>query len=88
MNYAPDNIGFYEPISSIKEKDNQDLEKIVMGISTFNQSPKQVSEKIYLSHLYGFQGISLFSYYTIDKNQKKNLIWFDPIIDVFINNIE
>ena len=88
MNYASDNIGFYGPISSIKEKNNQDLEKIIMGISTFNQSSKQVSEKIYLSHLYGFQGISLFSYYTIDENQKENLIWFDPIIDVFINNIE
>ena len=88
MNYASDNIGFYSPISSIKENENQELNKIVMGISTFNQSSKQVSEKIYLSYLYGFKGISLFSYYNIDEKQRKDLIWFEPIIDIFINNIE
>ncbi len=88
MNYAPDNIGFYNPISSIDDTGKQNLDKIVMGISTYNQEPKQISEKIYITNLYGFRGISLFSYYNIEDNQKENLFWFDPIIDIFINNID
>ena len=83
MNYAPNSTDFYNSIGSIKDHEGQDLNKIVMGISTYNQDSKKVSEKIYLSYLYGFKGISLFSYNSIEKNQKTDLNWFYPIIDIF-----
>ena len=54
-----------------------------MGISTYNQEAKEISGKIYSSYLEGFKGISLFSYNSIDEKQKKNSLWFDPIMDMF-----
>ena len=40
-----------------------------MGISIYNQNALNVSDKIYLSYLYNFKGISLFSY----DNRKNDL---------------
>ena len=83
MNYYPDSAEFYIPTLLIKEDGYQGLNKIVMGISTYNQEAKEISGKIYSSYLEGFKGISLFSYNSIDEKQKKNSLWFDPIMDMF-----
>ena len=84
MNYASNSAGFYDSIESIRNNMREEsLNKIIMGISTYNQDSKKVSDKIYLSYLYGFKGISLFSYDSINDNQKKDLNWFYPIIDIF-----
>ena len=50
-----------------------------MGIGIYNQDALEVSDKIYLSYIYNFKGISLFSY----DNKKDSTYWFDDILDVF-----
>ena len=50
-----------------------------MGISIYNQDAIGVSDKFYLSYLYNFKGISLFSY----DNRKNDLLWYNDIIDIF-----
>ena len=50
-----------------------------MGIAIYNQDFSSVSDKVYLSYLYNFKGISLFSY----DNRKDNLRWFDNMLDIF-----
>ena len=63
MNYMPDMIDFNYSIESIKSNiDKDSFNKILMGISIYNQDAINVSDKIYLSYLYNFRGISLFSY--------------------------
>ena len=80
MNYSPDIINFNHNIENIKQKIEEDkFDKIIMGISIYNQGPLGVSDKIYLSYLYNFKGISLFSY----DNKKDSTYWFDDILDVF-----
>ena len=48
-----------------------------MGISTHNQDAQSVADKILLSRLNGFRGISVFSY----DAHKNNLKWFQPVIE-------
>ena len=80
MNYSPDLIDFYSKIEDIRSEVNSDnFDKIIMGISVYNQDASSVSNKINVSHLYRFKGISLFSY----DNKKDNIYWFDSILDVF-----
>ena len=57
--------------------DKNFINKIIMGISTYNQNAETVSDKIFLSRLEGFNGISIFSYNT----HKDSLEWFDPIVE-------
>ena len=80
MNYMPDMIDFNYSIESIKSNiDKDSFNKILMGISIYNQDAINVSDKIYLSYLYNFRGISLFSY----DNRKDDLLWYNNIIDIF-----
>ena len=80
MNYSPDLIDFYSKIEDIRSEVNSDnFDKIIMGISVYNQDASSVSNKINVSHLYRFKGISLFSY----DNKKDNIYWFDSILDIF-----
>ena len=80
MNYSPDMINFNHNIESIKQEFEKNLfDKIIMGIAIYNQDFSNVSDKIYLSYLYNFKGISLFSY----DNKKDDLRWFDNMIDIF-----
>ena len=80
MNYIPDIIDFHDAIESIKANiDKNSFNRILMGISIYNQNATNVSDKIYLSYLYNFKGISLFSY----DNRKNDLFWYNDIIDIF-----
>ena len=80
MNYSPDMINFNHNIESIKQEfEKNQFDKIIMGIAIYNQDFSNVSDKIYLSYLYNFKGISLFSY----DNKKDDIRWFDDMIDIF-----
>ena len=80
MNYHPDIINFNHNIESIKQQfDKNKFNKIIMGIAIYNQDFQNVSDKVYLSYLYNFKGISLFSY----DNKKDDLKWFDKMLDIF-----
>ena len=80
MNYSPNMINFNHNIESIKQQfEKNQFDKIIMGIAIYNQDFSNVSDKIYLSYLYNFKGISLFSY----DNKKDDLRWFDNMIDIF-----
>ena len=79
MNYDPNLLNFSKNIDSIrKEFGRNQLNKIIMGIAIYNQDALEVSDKIYLSYIYNFKGISLFPY-----SSKKADNWFNDILDVF-----
>lgn len=63
-----------------KEKRNS----IVMGVSTFNQSAINASDKIILSRLSGYENYSIFNY----NNYNHMIGWYNPIINVLNFNIE
>ena len=88
MNYASDNLKFIDPILQILTKDNANVDNIVMGISTYNQSANQVSDKLCTSYKSRFKGISLFSSNSIEDNQKDDLFWFNPILEFFYDKCE
>ena len=57
--------------------DGDKLNQIIMGVATYNQDANSVSNKIYISRLNGFKGISIFSY----DSHKNDLDWFEPVIN-------
>jgi len=78
MNYSTEIKTFMINIQIIKNNIDKDLlNKIIMGISTYNQNSESVLDKIFLSSLNGFKKISIFSY----NSHKDNIEWFDPIIE-------
>ena len=80
MNYDPSFFNFNKNIESIrKEIDNVNLNKVIMGIAVYNQDALDVSDKIYLSCIYNFKGISLFPY----DSKKDSTYWFNDLLDVF-----
>ncbi len=80
MNYDPSLVNFSKNIESIRsEFSRYDFNKIIMGIAIYNQDALEVSDKIYLSYIYNFKGISLFPY----DRKKANTYWFNDILDVF-----
>ena len=80
MNYSSDMISFNHNIEIIKDQiEKNKFDKIIMGISIYNQDAVSVSDKVYLSYLYNFKGFSLFSY----DNKKDSLYWFKDILDIF-----
>ena len=79
MNYSPDLIDFHSKIEDIRNESENSFDKIVMGISVYNQDASSVSNKIDISYLYRFKGISLFCY----DNKKDNIYWFDSILNSF-----
>ena len=77
MNYYPKLKDFNDDIQIMKYFINSKYrEKIVMGLATYNQSASDVADKILISRMQGFKGISIFSY---DAHQN-NLDWFNPIL--------
>ena len=48
-----------------------------MGVATYNQDAQSVADKILLTRLNGFKGVSVFSY----DAHKNNLEWFQPVIE-------
>ena len=77
MNYSKEVIDFMTNIKIIKSNiDENDIDRIIMGIAVYNQDSDAVIDKIFLSRLNGIKGVSLFSY----DYHKDNLEWFNPII--------
>ena len=52
-----------------------ELEKVIIGISNYNQDAQSAADKILLERLNGFKGVSIFSW----DSHKNNLEWFQPI---------
>ena len=78
MNYSSELINFMTNIKIMKDNLSEDsIERIIMGISVYNQSAESAVDKIFLTRLNGFNGISIFSYGV----HKNNLEWFDPILE-------
>lgn len=78
MNYSSELINFMTNIKIMKDNLSEDsIKKIIMGISVYNQSAESAVDKIFLTRLNGFNGISIFSYGV----HKNNLEWFDPILE-------
>ncbi len=70
MNYLPSLRKFTSNIDLIYENFPEKYrEKIIMGISTYNQSPLEVVQKINISRLREFPGISIFSYNVIKEKK-------------------
>ena len=70
MNYSSDSNTFLERVNEISE--NLDLlsfqDKIIMGISLYNQDEYSIAEKILLSNLSGYNQICFFSYNSLKEN--------------------
>ncbi len=78
MNYFKDDKNYNLSIEIMKESiDGDKLNQIIMGVATYNQDANSVSNKIYISRLNGFKGISIFSY----DSHKNDLDWFEPVIN-------
>ena len=70
MNYIPSLRKFTSNIDLIYENFPEKYrENIIMGISTYNQSPSEVVQKIDISRLRKFSGISIFSYNVIKEKK-------------------
>ena len=83
MNYFPAIRDYNNSIQIMKANLRpQDIEFIIMGISTYNQDSQSAADKILLARLNGFNGISIFSY----DSHKNNLEWFRPITKTFGTN--
>ena len=78
MNYYKDIRDFNNVIQIMKSNIHiNDISKIIIGVSTYNQDAQSAADKILLSRLNGFKGVSIFSY----DAHKNNLEWFSPVIE-------
>ena len=78
MNYFKEIRDFNNSVQIMKSNLAQDeLEMVVIGVSTFNQDAQSAADKILLARLNGFKGVSIFSW----DSHKNNLDWFQPIND-------
>ena len=55
----------------------EELEMVIIGVSTYNQDAQSAADKILLARLNWFRGVSIFSW----DSHKNNLDWFHPIND-------
>ena len=77
MNYYAEVKDFNNDLQIMKYFIDKKLHnKIIMGIATYNQSSDDAADKILISRLNGFSGVSIFSY----DAHKNNLDWFFPVI--------
>jgi uncharacterized lipoprotein YddW (UPF0748 family) len=66
MNYVTDNNDFFQNMYMIKDNlPKKYHDKIIVGISTYNQSPRSVGKKINKLKRMRFNNISIFSYNTM-----------------------
>ena len=78
MNYFKEIRHFNNSVQIMKSNLHaDDMNRIIMGVSTYNQDAQSAADKILLSRLNGFRGISVFSY----DSHKNNLKWFQPVIE-------
>jgi len=69
MNYNTDNNDFVQNMHTIKDNLPRKFHnKIIVGISTYNQSPRSAGKKINRLKRMSFNNISIFSYNTIVNN--------------------
>ena len=85
MNYYKKIRNFNNSIQIIKSNFNDmEINRIIMGIATYNQDAQSAIDKILLTRLNGFKGVSIFSY----DSHKNNLDWFVPLIEALGNRKE
>ena len=85
MNYFPEIKDFNMSVQIIKNNlSRNELNRVYMGISTYNQDAQSVADKVLMSRLNGFHAVSIFSY----DSHKHNLDWFQPVIDSFGNPLD
>jgi len=78
MNYYKEIRHFNNSVQIMKSNLHaDDMNRIIMGVSTYNQDAQSAADKILLSRLNGFRGISVFSY----DSHKNNLKWFQPVTE-------
>ena len=78
MNYFKEIRLFNNSVQIMKSNlHSDDMNSIIMGVSTHNQDAQSAADKILLSRLNGFKGVSIFSY----DAHKNNLKWFQPVIE-------
>ncbi len=78
MNYYSEISDFNRDIQIMKANFvDEDLNKIIIGIATYNQDAQSAADKILIARLNGFSGVSVFSY----DAHKHNLEWFSPLLD-------
>ena len=78
MNYFKEIRHFNNSVQIMKSNLHaDDMNRIIMGVSTYNQDAQSAADKILLSRLNGFRGISIFSY----DSHKNNLKWFQPVTE-------
>ena len=78
MNYFKEIRDFNNSVQIMKSNlVQEELDMVVIGISTHNQDAQSAADKILLTRLNGFRGVSIFSW----DAHKHNLDWFDPIND-------
>jgi len=78
MNYFKEIGKFNNSVQVMKSNLSRDqLNKVIIGISTYNQDAQSAADKILLARLNGFLGVSIFSW----DSHKNNLDWFQPIND-------
>ena len=69
MNYSSNFQIFVDNISVIEEQmSKNEINKIVMGVALYNQTPENALKKIKYSYDAGFRGIALFSYNIITEH--------------------
>jgi len=77
MNYGQKYQTFVDNITAIKNQmSKNEINKIVMGVALYNQTPENALKKIQYSYDAGFKGIALFSYNVITEhlNQMKPIL--------------
>jgi uncharacterized lipoprotein YddW (UPF0748 family) len=78
MSYYKEISAFNNSIQIMKlNLSKENLDQVIIGISTFNQDSQSAADKILLSRLNGFKGVSIFSW----NSHKNNLDWFKSIND-------
>ena len=76
MNYYSEIRHFNDSVQIMKSNLHvDDLNRVIMGVATHNQDAQSAADKILLSRLNGFKGVSIFSY----DSHKNNLEWFKPV---------
>jgi len=85
MNYFPEIKDFNMSVQIMKNNlSPSELDRVYMGISTYNQDAQSAADKVLMSRLNGFHAVSIFSY----NSHKNNLDWFLPVIDSFGNQFD
>lgn len=78
MNYYKEIVPFTQDIIMMKDTFSpEQRDRIIMGIATYNQDADSAADKVMLTRLNGFTGISIFSY----DAHKNNLEWLSPLLD-------